>query len=154
MSSLFVGQLVNNDRYYNTLWLLFCPPRSKHKKQSIYELLTNLSSNLYFKLGFIFQCHLSNFQYLCLTKYANFEIISCSVHPILVSGWRRLWGFVNLYTLHCYQQKLHYCKLIDKFKIYSLHREKEMCIEHIFCIHSMWCVIDMWLQVESYTDYV
>ena len=34
------------------------------------------------------------------------------------------------------------------------HREKEMCIEHIFCMHSMWCVIDMWLQVESYIDYV
>ena len=36
----------------------------KHKKWSIYELLNVLSSNLHFKLGFIFLCHLSVFQNL------------------------------------------------------------------------------------------
>ena len=34
------------------------------------------------------------------------------------------------------------------------HREKEMCIEHIFCMHSMGYVNNMWLQVESYIDFV
>ena len=33
----------------------------KHKKLSIFELLNVLSSNLNFKLDFIFQCHLSVF---------------------------------------------------------------------------------------------
>ena len=35
-----------------------------------------------------------------------------------------------------------------------VHREKELCVEHIFCMHSMECVNNMWLQVESYIDYV
>ena len=35
-----------------------------------------------------------------------------------------------------------------------VHREKELCVEHIFCMHSMECVNNMWLQVESYIDCV
>ena len=35
-----------------------------------------------------------------------------------------------------------------------LHREKEMCIEHIICMHSTGYVNNMWLKVETYIDYV
>ena len=53
------------------------------------------------------------------------------------------------------QQKSEPCQKVKELPWdTSIHREKEMCIEHIFCMHSIWCVIDMWLHVESYIDYV
>ena len=47
------------------------------------------TTNLYFKLGFIFQCHLGDYHFLCLTKSANFEITSFNIHPILGFGLKK-----------------------------------------------------------------
>ena len=53
------------------------------------SLGSNPIPNLYFKLGFKIQCHLSSFHFLCLTKSANFEIISFNVHPLLGFGLKK-----------------------------------------------------------------